>query len=210
MKCALFEAGILVIAAAGIAWMDMGRREPIKMEVVGIKGQIVAVPQNGSDRSVTPATTTDPTGHPEGSAAGGIETVDEVDPEVSAPVVSPTAAADFVEVTVDAAAQAYSEGFTTFIDARPMDEYIAGHVPDAILMPPSAFYGGQIPAVIDELAHEDPILVYCGGGDCDASHEVVKRLRLLGFTNLYIMTAGYPGWKEAGHEIRVGAPESDG
>lgn len=201
MKCALCQAAFLAVLASAVAWVDLGRRPPLKMEVVGVQGEVVTA---GSDETKAPATS------PRQDIAKVPPAVDSGNrPDSPAATPAPTVA-DYIEVTAEAAFKAYADGFTTFIDARSAEEYAEGHVPDALLMPPSAFYGGKIPAAINDLSHEDAILVYCGGGDCDASHEVVKRLRLLGFTNLYVLPTGVPGWAEAGYDTSTDPPPNSG
>ena len=201
MKCALCQAAFLAVLASAVAWVDLGRRPPLKMEVVGVQGEVVT-PR--SDEPTDPAASQS---QDSSQTAPGGTSGSPIDAGTAMPAPP---VADYIEVTAEAAFQAYADGFTTFIDARSAEEYAEGHVPDALLMPPSAFYGGKIPDAINDLSHEDAILVYCGGGDCDASHEVVKRLRLLGFTNLYILPTGYPGWSEAGYDTSTDPPPNSG
>jgi rhodanese-related sulfurtransferase len=94
-----------------------------------------------------------------------------------------------------------------FVDARHREEFEAGHVQGAYLMPVEEFASGKRPAALDFLDPKQPVVVYCGGGMCDASKNVVIRLQMLGFEQCHIMTDGYPKWAEAGHPTAVGKPD---
>ncbi len=80
-----------------------------------------------------------------------------------------------------------------FIDARESQFFAQGHVERAMNMTADQV----IPNAAELVRYRPgPIVVYCSGGDCDASHHVATRLQTLGFTKIHIMIDGYPGWKE--------------
>jgi len=96
---------------------------------------------------------------------------------------------------------AFEEGVLVhFLDARRREDFDAGRVMGAIWMPARRIdeLGGL--STLDQVGvfPEDPIVIYCTGGDCDASHNTAARLQQAGFTNLIIMTAGYDDWRAAG------------
>lgn len=109
------------------------------------------------------------------------------------------------DIGTDAAFRLWDENLALFIDARPVEEYEAGHVPGAFNVPPSKISG--ISALLDFMGPGDRIVVYCEGGSCDASHLVAIRLEDLGITTVYIDVDGYPGWTAAGHETADGPDE---
>ncbi|MBY0308015.1 MAG: rhodanese-like domain-containing protein [Phycisphaerales bacterium] len=85
------------------------------------------------------------------------------------------------------------------VDAREPAEFAAGHVPGAVNIPPDAFGGGAVPEVVNtRLSRDLPIVVYCSGGNCDASKLVAMRLINLGFTQTSVYEDGYTGWTKAG------------
>lgn len=82
---------------------------------------------------------------------------------------------------------------TPFIDAREPQFFAQGHVERAMNMTADQV----IPNAAELVRYRPgPIVVYCSGGDCDASHHVATRLQTLGFTQIHIMIDGYPGWKD--------------
>jgi len=109
------------------------------------------------------------------------------------------------DIGTDAAFRLWDENLALFIDARPVEEYEAGHVPGAFNVPPSKISG--ISALLDFMGPGDRIVVYCEGGSCDASHLVAIRLEDLGITRVHIDADGYPGWEAAGHETADGPDE---
>ncbi len=52
------------------------------------------------------------------------------------------------------------------------------------------------------------LIFYCGGYHCKLSHKSVQRAIKLGYTNVKVFAAGYPGWKKyAGHSNMAVARE---
>jgi rhodanese-related sulfurtransferase len=94
----------------------------------------------------------------------------------------------------------------TFLDARSREEFAAGHITGAHLAPLSAFRQGRPPAVLATLAKDAPIVVYCGGGDCEASEDVQLILQSAGHVQVFILHDGFPGWRAAGYPVQVGEP----
>jgi rhodanese-related sulfurtransferase len=90
------------------------------------------------------------------------------------------------------------------VDARTQEDFDKGHIPGAMLMPPSAFFGGKIPEPIatNSMIRAFPVLIYCNGGDCDASEQVAIRLREFGFSTK-IFHDGFPAWKAAGYSVEA-------
>ncbi|MEI7658375.1 MAG: rhodanese-like domain-containing protein [Phycisphaerae bacterium] len=109
------------------------------------------------------------------------------------------------DITLAQARALYQQG-VMFVDARSLAEFTASHVEGAVHLPLEALEGGTRPAALDVLDPSAKVVIYCGGGDCHASHDVAIRLNGLGFRNCYVMTEGFPGWKAAGYEVTGGAP----
>jgi rhodanese-related sulfurtransferase len=85
------------------------------------------------------------------------------------------------------------EGSHIILDARPLADYDAGHIPSAFSVPyisvESAFEEVQM-----LLSPEQPILVYCSGLECDESFLLCSYLKDQGFTNLVLFAGGYRAW----------------
>ncbi|MBS0195226.1 MAG: rhodanese-like domain-containing protein [Planctomycetes bacterium] len=112
------------------------------------------------------------------------------------------------DITLAQARELFSKK-AAFADARNRKDYDAGHVEGAWHMPLEDFSGGS-PEAAQFLNKTDPIVVYCTGGDCHASHDVVIMLEAMGFTRCYVMVDGYPAWQQAGYETSTGPGPTGG
>ena len=66
------------------------------------------------------------------------------------------------------------------VDVRRADEYDAGHIPGAILIPNESIGGGAPEALPD---HGQIILIYCRTGN--RSKQASEKLAAMGYTNIY-------------------------
>lgn len=87
------------------------------------------------------------------------------------------------------------------IDAREPGEFSAGRIAGAINIPPGEFFGKVPDAVNQRLVRDLPVVVYCSGGNCDASKLVAMRLKDLGFAQTFVYEDGYTGWTTAGEAV---------
>ena len=109
-------------------------------------------------------------------------------------------------ISLAQARELYDAGMCHFIDARTEADFAKGHITGAIFMPPSAFFGGKLPDELlnGKLIRAWNVVVYCTGGDCDASENVAIRLKEQGF-NPRIFHEGFDAWKRAGYPTTEGA-----
>lgn len=97
-----------------------------------------------------------------------------------------------------------------FFDARSESEYAAGTIPGAFHLPPDAFAGGALPEVTNFVARERKIVVFCGGGECDASKLVALRLRGIGFRDVSVFHGGMTEWLAKGMPVTGVQPAGGG
>lgn len=83
----------------------------------------------------------------------------------------------------------------TLIDVRPREEYLNGHIPNAISLPLK-----ELKEKIDELPHNKEIVAYCRGPYCVLAADAVKLLREKGFT-VTLSKDDVNSWRYAGHQI---------
>lgn len=82
------------------------------------------------------------------------------------------------------------------VDSRPKRaKYDKGHIPTAVSIPDMQFdeLKGQLPGDKQKL-----VVFYCGGLKCKLSHDSARKAIALGYRNIKVMSAGYPGWKALG------------
>ena len=80
------------------------------------------------------------------------------------------------------------------VDSRPKArKYDKGHIPGAISIPDREFdkFKDQLPA-----NKSTPLYFYCGGLKCKLSPSSAQKAIKLGYTKVYIVPQGYPGWKK--------------
>lgn len=94
--------------------------------------------------------------------------------------------------------QHLQDGSAIFVDARDAKYYNEGHIPSAINLPATSF-GEAFAEMGDSLPREFLIIVYCQGGACDESHDVLDHLELLDFQELALYKGGWMEWEQNGH-----------
>ena len=89
-----------------------------------------------------------------------------------------------------------------FLDARRREDFDAGHIAGALFMAHTHLGGGE---GLDEIMAYSPpeandlLVIYCTGGDCQASEDTAILLEQAGYTNIAIMASGFDEWASAGH-----------
>lgn len=107
------------------------------------------------------------------------------------------------------AAKALFDQGVIFLDARIQPEFDAGHVPQAFLLNSTMFGTPAADDAMKVLDTNAPVVIYCGGGDCDASKNVAILLQQAGFKQIHIIEKGFPEWKELGYPIETAADRSN-
>lgn len=111
----------------------------------------------------------------------------------SQPVVAHAAPADPNAATLADVLKHFKEGTAVFVDARKPEEFAAGHIKGAISVPSTEVFN-TIDRVTKFVASIQPVIVYCGGGNCESSHVVADVLRNHhGFADVKVYTLG---WEE--------------
>ncbi|MBI5155208.1 rhodanese-like domain-containing protein [Candidatus Poribacteria bacterium] len=116
-----------------------------------------------------------------------------------------TPAEDELGMTAVELHDAWKKGEVVLIDARLIEQYREGHIPDAYHLPFEAFQSGQ-PELVSLLDPSQTYVIYCEGGDCHASHNVASMLAEYGFEHVLVFARGYPDWVKAGFETQAGDP----
>ncbi|HWL93414.1 MAG TPA: rhodanese-like domain-containing protein [Phycisphaerae bacterium] len=85
-------------------------------------------------------------------------------------------------------------GGAVFIDAREEKDYAESHLRGSLFLPSSAIYANYQNIEAAGVQPEDLVVIYCGGGDCEASHNVADELRdNFQFQRVFIYEKG---WQE--------------
>src|SRR5512133_622304 len=157
---------------------------------------VPAVQEPRLDRPVSPSRTTSPKVAPSPAPAAARQA-----PET--PAISPIR-----EISSEEAWRAFQSG-TPFLDARRGSEFAEGHIAGAWSTPVwesdlddrlLSFKAARRPG------SEDPIVIYCSGGDCRDSHLLAEKLLGEGYFHLLIFRDGFPAWAAQGRPVQKGRP----
>lgn len=154
-----------------------------------------AAREPGLDRPINPSRTTSPkvAPNPAPAASQVLET----------PATSPIR-----EISNEEAWKAFQSN-TPFLDARRGSEFAEGHIAGAWSTPVwesdlddrlLSFKAARRPG------SEDPIVIYCSGGDCRDSHLLAEKLLGEGYFHLLIFRDGFPAWVAQGRPVEKGRP----
>jgi rhodanese-related sulfurtransferase len=82
-----------------------------------------------------------------------------------------------------------------FLDARPPNDYRAGHIQGARNLPIEAF-DKYFDKATRDLPQESLIITYCDGETCTQSNKLTRKLREMGYENVRILVNGWSLWKK--------------
>mgnify|MGYP006103440297 FL=1 len=82
------------------------------------------------------------------------------------------------------------------LDIRPEEEFHAGHLPNAINVPPN-----ELLQRISNIKSDKDIVAYCRGPYCLFSYNALETLREKGF-KAQRLEDGFPEWKAAGYPVQ--------
>jgi adenylyltransferase/sulfurtransferase len=86
----------------------------------------------------------------------------------------------------------------TLVDVRERDEFVQGHLPNAVFIP-RGFLELQIEQ--NQPDRSKPLVLYCAGGVRSAL--AARNLQEMGYTNTISLIGGFNGWKNAGFSFKV-------
>ena len=102
-------------------------------------------------------------------------------------------------VTRDDLAAALDEGSADVIDVRPVEEFLAEHVPGARSVPLE-----ELATAVDDLRARGPVIAYFRGAFCVMAHDAVRILAAAGI-DARRLEDGMLEWRTHGHPVEVGA-----
>jgi rhodanese-related sulfurtransferase/DNA-binding transcriptional ArsR family regulator len=84
------------------------------------------------------------------------------------------------------------------LDVRPAAEFLAGHVPGAVSLPPE-----ELGTRVRRLPTADDVVAYCRGPYCIFADDAVRSLRRRGIRAVRLED-GFPEWRRSGLPVAVG------
>jgi len=124
-----------------------------------------------------------------------------VKPAVAAPAIPDTR--EPLEAKLDVVKALYDADGAVFVDARPAEDYAAGHIAGASSLPFDDVF--KKPELAKQFADRGkPIVTYCDGGDCELSRDLAFTLIDQGHKKVLFFKDGLPGWKAGGGATHTG------
>ncbi len=190
---------VLLLAGAGIA-----------IAVIDMRSRPVASKELNPPTSSTPTKAMPgPTPKPvDGAPTKGTAETPNATPPASAaikPLENLDVAKLGVKISLAEALTLQGRG-VVFIDGRKAEPFAAGHLDGALHISTDDLSAGA-PAWKDfyQTANlDEPVVVYCDGGDCHESEQLRAMMTQARFTHVFIMEDGYPGWSAAGLPVVKG------
>jgi rhodanese-related sulfurtransferase len=84
------------------------------------------------------------------------------------------------------------------LDVRPAAEFLAGHVPGALSVPPD-----ELAAAVQRLPAGSDVVAYCRGPFCIYADDAVRVLRVRGHRAMRLED-GFPEWRRSGLPVAAG------
>ena len=101
-------------------------------------------------------------------------------------------------------AKSFFDHCIPFIDVRGLNNFNAGHIPDAYHLPvKSDFTEQNLHAVAKQ---NEPVVIYCNGINCMGSSVAAQKAVEWGWTKVYYYREGMPAWKQHNHPIEIISP----
>ena len=106
----------------------------------------------------------------------------------------------YTRITTDEAAERHGDDDAVFVDVRRMDEYVDGHVKDALFITVD-----DLLARIDELPEDKDLLFICAAGVRSGLACEMAAAMGIDTSRLYNIEDGTPPWIEKGYPTSYGA-----
>jgi rhodanese-related sulfurtransferase len=103
----------------------------------------------------------------------------------------------------------YDEPNVIFVDARVPEDYKAGHITGAVLLPFDSL-DDYWPQVEGQLPKEREIVTYCSGAECELSLFLARYMKDAGYEKISIFYGGWVQWQENGGPVTTGESGTEG
>ena len=195
------EAGAPPASAPG-AGLSAAGSEPVVERARASSGsaaeQPPALPAGGRE---TPHAQTPPS--PPAPATPGAPGSRSSAPAPGLPVIPDTR--EPLDVQLATVKKLYDAGAAVVVDARSTEEYAVGHIAGAVSLSFDEVWKDEV-----RLRQFDPggrpVIIYCGGGDCEVSKNLAYALIDAGKKKVLVFTGGLPEWQQAGYPVARGNP----
>lgn len=103
-----------------------------------------------------------------------------------------------IQIGLAEAEDLFAGGNGFFVDARPSDEFRAGHIAGARSLPFATAEERALADFVSSVGPDKQIVVYCSGGDCLSSLGLARLLAGRGLKDIRVFPGGWAEWAAAG------------
>ena len=108
-----------------------------------------------------------------------------------------------IQIQLPVVKKFFDAGGGFFVDAREPEEFDLGRIPGSVNLPFDTAVTD--PALLESLETGGrPVIIYCGGGDCEVSLNLAWEILAAGHTRVTYFQGGYPAWVENGYPVEGG------
>lgn len=137
-----------------------------------------------------------------------LRTARHIEQAADSSIQQSSTAAQPLAIDVSQAADIFREGKAIFIDARHKDEFIQGHIPNAICIPFKELE--KNPQLIANISKDALIVSYCGGIECELSKDLGFKMAEMGYSKVRIFFGGFREWTQNNMPSEAGPPKQSG
>ncbi len=105
-------------------------------------------------------------------------------------------------ITRDELVSSLDTGNFVVLDVRPLPEYEAGHIPNAVPIDPARLYDQ-----LRKVPRDAEVVAYCRGPYCAYAYEAIRSLESQG-VHARRLEEGFPEWRRAGLPVATGTPST--
>lgn len=103
-----------------------------------------------------------------------------------------------IQIGLAEAEDLFAGGNGLFVDARPSEEFRAGHIAGARNLPFATADERALSDLVSAAGPDKKIVVYCSGGDCLSSLGLARLLASRGLKDIRVFPGGWAEWTAAG------------
>ena len=128
---------------------------------------------------------------------------DQAPPPDTIGIAPPAEEVKIYTVDLDKSWELYQAENVVVVDSRAADDFGAGHWKGAISLPTDDF-DKRWDSVKASVPTDARVLIYCNGPGCDLGERLAALLRDRGYRQIFVSTASYADWQDAGHPVEIG------
>lgn len=109
----------------------------------------------------------------------------------------------YPEISLDEVLKKMDQTRVWLLDARPENDFRAGHIPQARNLPFDRF-DDWVEYVLSNIEPQDELIAYCSSPDCHQAADLADQLSELGYETIFLFSGGIEAWRGNGRAVETG------